>query len=72
MRVLSPVGAFPLKLTGAHIEEHSTPVVDTAMGAWRSEVRFDRHDLPLFAAVAGLLVGVFLVGRLSSRSKLGS
>ena len=66
MRVLSPVGTFPMKLTGAHLEERR-PVIDTAMGAWRSEVRLDRNALPLIAAAAGLVVSVFLLGRLTSR-----
>jgi hypothetical protein len=35
MRVLSPVGTFPLRLTGAHVKDRR-PVVDTAMGVWRS------------------------------------
>jgi hypothetical protein len=66
MRVLSPVGTFPLRFTGAHIERKG-PVFDTAMGAWRSEVRLDRNDLPLIAAVCGAFVAVFLFGRACSR-----
>lgn len=61
MRVLSPVGTFPLRLTGARLER-SGPVVDTAMGAWRSEVRLDRADVPVAAAAACLLAGAFLIG----------
>jgi hypothetical protein len=66
MRVLSPVGSFPLKVTGAHLAKR-TPVIDTAMGAWRSEVRLGAEDLPLFAAVLGCVAGAFVLGRLTSR-----
>ena len=41
MRVLSPVGTFPIRLTGARVERDG-PVIEAAMGAWRSEVRLER------------------------------
>jgi hypothetical protein len=37
MRVLSPVGTFPVRLSGARIERDG-PVIEAAMGAWRSEI----------------------------------
>jgi hypothetical protein len=67
MRVLSPVGTFPMRLTGARLKD-GRPVLDTAMGVWRSEVSFELSDLPLAALAAGLLAGAFAAGRASARS----
>ena len=67
MRVLSPVGTFPLRLTGVRLSG-GKPVLDTAMGVWRSEVSFERGDLPLAVLAAGLLAGAFAAGRASARS----
>ena len=67
MRVLSPVGTFPLRLTGARLKD-GRPVLDTAMGVWRSEVSFELSDLPLAALAAGLLAAAFAAGRASARS----
>ncbi len=64
MRVLSPVGVFPLRVTGVRRQRDGL-VVDTAMGAWHSEVRLDREDLPLIFAIVGVVVAAFLFGRLS-------
>jgi hypothetical protein len=64
MRVLSPVGTFPLSLKGIRLAD-GRPVVDTAMGAWRSEIRLDRHDVPLVAVAVGLIAASFLLGRVS-------
>jgi hypothetical protein len=61
MRVLSPVGAFPLSVTGARLSRAGL-VIDTAMGAWRSEVRVERRDLPLVALAAGTLAAAFTLG----------
>ena len=66
MRVLSPVGTFPLRFTGVRFAEKRR-LVDQAMGAWRSEVQFDRHDVPLIGAVVGIMAAAFLLGRLSRR-----
>jgi hypothetical protein len=67
MRVLSPVGTFPLRLTGAHLKD-GRPVLDTAMGVWRSEVMFELGDLPLAVLAAGLIAGAFAAGRASALS----
>lgn len=69
MRVLSPVGTFPMRLTGAHVKD-GRPVLDTAMGVWRSEVIFEPADLPLALVAIGLIAGAFAAGRASaSRSR---
>jgi hypothetical protein len=65
MRVLSPVGTFPLRLTGAHLKD-GRPVLDTAMGVWRSEVIFEPGDLPLAALAIGLIAAAFAAGRASA------
>jgi hypothetical protein len=65
MRVLSPVGTFPLRLTGAHVKD-GRPVLDTAMGVWRSEVIFEPSDLPLAVLAIGLIAGAFAAGRAST------
>lgn len=71
MRVLSPVGEFPVRITGVRISKRR-PIVESAMGAWRSEIHFEKSDLPyLIAAVAGF-AAVFLAGRRSSRNPTGS
>jgi len=36
------------------------------LGAWRSEVRLDRSELPLAGALAGILVLTFALGRWSA------
>lgn len=66
MQVRSPVGTFPLRITGARIAG-GAPRLDTAMGAWRSEVTLDRNDLPLAIAAAGALAAAFALGRHSRR-----
>jgi hypothetical protein len=66
MQVQSPVGTFPLRITHARIAG-GVPRLDAAMGAWRSEVALDRHDLPLIAAVTATLAAAFVLGRLSRR-----
>lgn len=65
MRVLSPVGTFPVRLTGARVERDG-PVVEAAMGAWRSEVRLERADLPLLLAAGAVLAAAFMAGRMTS------
>lgn len=65
MRVLSPVGTFPLRLTGAHVKD-GRPVVDTAMGVWRCEVIFEPGDLPLAVLAIGLIAAAFAAGRASA------
>jgi hypothetical protein len=65
MRVLSPVGTFPLRLTGAHVKDRR-PVMDTAMGVWRSEVIFEPSDLPLAVLAIGLIAAAFAAGRASA------
>lgn len=65
MRVQSPVGSFPVRITGARLE-NGAPTLQTAMGAWRSEVKLDRADLPLLGLLVAALGGAFLLGRLTS------
>lgn len=65
MQVLSPVGTFPLKVTGVRVAG-GAPRVQTAMGAWHSEVTVEPRDLPLLAAAAGVLALTFALGRLSA------
>lgn len=64
MQVRSPVGTFPLRITGARIAD-GAPRFDTAMGAWRSEVALDRGDVPLVTAAAAALAVAFVLGRYS-------
>jgi len=66
MQVQSPVGTFPLKVRRVRIQDGAVRV-DTALGAWASEVRFDRADAPLVGAALGTLVLSFLAGRASVR-----
>lgn len=63
MRVLSPVGTFPVRITGARIG-HDGPVIEAAMGAWHSEVRLEPADLPLLLGAGALLATAFLAGRM--------
>lgn len=65
MRVLSPVGTFPVRLTGARVERDG-PVIYAAMGAWRSEVRLEPADLPLLMAAGAMLAAAFMAGRMTS------
>jgi hypothetical protein len=64
MQVRSPVGTFPLRITGARVAD-GAPRFDAAMGAWRSEVALDRRDVPLVAAAVGMLAVAFALGRYS-------
>ena len=68
MQVLSPVGTFPLRLQRARIDSKGL-AIETEMGAWRSEVRLDRHDAALAAAVAGALALSFSIGRVTARGR---
>jgi hypothetical protein len=68
MQVISPVGAFPLRVQRARVEDGRI-VIETAMGAWRSEVRLDRSDIPLVAGALGSLVVAFAFGRITGRSR---
>jgi len=65
MQVRSPVGTFPVRITGAGIAG-GVPRIKTAMGAWRSEISLDRGDVPLLIAAAGALVAAFVLGRRSA------
>jgi hypothetical protein len=67
MRVLSPVGTFPVRFTGARAGRDG-PVIDAAMGAWRSEVRLEPADLPLVLGAGALLTAAFLAGRATART----
>lgn len=68
MQVLSPVGTFPVKLTGVRVGPGG-PRLQTAMGAWHSEVSVERADLPLLGAAAGALAVAFLLGRLTANHR---
>jgi len=69
VEVLSPVGTFPLHIQRARLREGSVSL-DATLGAWRSEVRLGRSELPLAGAFAGILVLAFALGRSSaSRSR---
>jgi hypothetical protein len=71
VQVLSPVGTFPLRIKRPHMRDGSLSI-DAALGAWRSEVRLERGDLPLAAAVTGILVFAFALGRLSASRSSGA
>jgi hypothetical protein len=68
MRVQSPVGTFPVRVVGARLEGTS-PCVETTMGAWRSEVRFERSDAPFAVIALAILLLAFLAGRQSAPSR---
>jgi len=70
MRVLSPVGTFPVRLTGARVQRDG-PVIEAAMGAWRSEVRLEPADLPLLLAAGVVLAAAFMAGRITSGRAAG-
>ena len=65
MQVLSPVGAFPLRLQRARVDSKGI-VIDTEMGVWRSEVRLDRGDALLAVAAAAALALSFTAGRVTA------
>jgi hypothetical protein len=65
MEVLSPVGRFPLKLRSAGVADGAV-TLRADLGAWRSEVRLGRDDLPLVGACVGSLVAAFVLGRMSA------
>jgi hypothetical protein len=71
MNVLSPVGRFRVTLGGIRVEG-GRPVLDVRMGAWRSEVTFDRHDASILAAGFGALacavVGGWILGSRGSQN----
>jgi hypothetical protein len=62
VEVQSPVGTFPLRLSGVKIDSGGLRV-RTTMGAWRSEVRLGREDAPMIAAVLGSWILTYLWGR---------
>jgi hypothetical protein len=62
MHVKSPVGTFPVRIARPRIGKEGLRV-PAAMGAWASEVTFDRGDTPIAAAIVSLLAGAFLLGR---------
>lgn len=66
MQVKSPVGVFPMRITRARLSRDGMRL-DTAMGAWRSEVELDRSDVPLLATGVAALAAAFVLGRLSGR-----
>lgn len=68
MQVLSPVGTFPLRITRVRVHDGAL-AFDTAMGAWRSEVRLERRDTPLVALGAGVVALAFFLGRTTSKSR---
>jgi len=68
VQVLSPVGAFPLRLVGARMKSGAL-VIEAAMGAWKSEIRLERSDLPLAGAAVAVLALAFAWGRASSRKR---
>lgn len=68
MQVLSPVGRFPLKITGLRLR-NGPPAIRTEMGVWRSDVILERRDLPMIAAAAATLVAAFVLGRVITRGK---
>jgi hypothetical protein len=60
------VGRFPLRVKRVRL--HNGRVrVDTALGAWTSEVSFDRSDTTLAGGVLGALLAAFALGRVSGR-----
>lgn len=65
MQVRSPVGVFPVHVTAARIGRDGVTLA-TSMGAWRSEIRLDRSDLPLVASGIGALAGAYALGRLTA------
>jgi hypothetical protein len=65
MRVLSPVGTFPVRITGARVQRDGL-VIDAAMGVWRSEVRLEPADMPLLLGAGALLTTAFIAGRMVS------
>jgi hypothetical protein len=67
MQVRSPVGTFPVHITAARIGRGGVTLA-TSMGAWRSEIKFDRQDLPLLAGGVALLAGAYALGRLTART----
>jgi hypothetical protein len=46
--------------------ERGGPVIEAAMGAWRSEVRLEPADLPLLLTAGAIIAATFAAGRLTS------
>jgi hypothetical protein len=65
MKVLSPVGTFSTTINGIRIVDRR-PVFAASMGAWRSEVSFERRDVGLLLFVAGL----FTLGTLIAERRI--
>lgn len=62
MRVQSPVGTFPMRMGRPRVSD-GTLRIPADMGAWHSEVTFDRTDVPLLVPAAAFVVAVFMLGR---------
>ena len=65
MRVQSPVGTFPVGVRRVRFTLRG-PAIDASMGAWRSEVTFDRTDLPVAAMVLAAAALLVAAGRATS------
>ncbi len=69
MEVLSPVGRFRVSAHGVQIRDGRL-VIGASLGAWRSEVTFEKTDVPLVLAAAGTaglaLAAAFGAGRWSA------
>lgn len=68
MQALTPVGRFPVRLTGAHLGANG-PVLDGSLGAWRTEVELERSDLAVMVAALLALLVVLGVARRGKRTR---
>lgn len=68
MRVLSPVGTFPVRMKGLRRKGRSV-VIDADMGVWHSEVSLERRDGLVIVGALVAFVAVFVAAmRLGRRS----
>jgi hypothetical protein len=69
VEVLSPVGRFRVSAHGVRIHDGRL-VIGASLGAWRSEVTFERTDAPLIVSALGAaglaIAAAFGAGRWSA------
>jgi hypothetical protein len=68
MEILSPVGSFPVRITRVGIKQHHV-ALEARMGAWRSEVKLDRADMPLVGTALGIVALSFVAGRVTAQDR---
>ena len=71
MKALTPVGRFPVRLTGVRAGPKGL-LVDAKLGVWRTEVELERRDLPLILGAVGVVALAAALGRASAGGRPGA